>query len=124
MLVPTEASLRFFWERVTKQDDGCWVWSGSRARSGYPVTYVKGADGKTTKMSARRFAYQLLVDDTEVGGIQSCRTNPLCVNPDHAVINHSCAGDLSEADIEKIREGLQHWWKFHRQVLRPKVSMY
>lgn len=76
-----------FWEKVQKQDEGCWIWTGARkGRKGYECGYgfFYAGSGPRRVVNAHRFAYEL-----EVGpipdGYQLDHTcgNPPCVNPSH-----------------------------------------
>jgi hypothetical protein len=67
-----------FWSYVTRMN-GCWEWSGPRNRDGYGKLGI----GKK-KVSAHRFAYQLLVGELLEGREidHTCRVRS-CVNPEH-----------------------------------------
>lgn len=73
---PTE---KRFWERVNKQPDGCWLWTGTTNLRGYGIL----ARNNTMQL-AHRFSYELhkgVIPD----GMFVCHScdNPPCVNPDH-----------------------------------------
>lgn len=64
--------------KIAKQDNGCWLWTGSLSRDGYGNFH---ANNKT--MLAHRFSYQFhygVLPDAEI--CHSCDT-PACVRPDH-----------------------------------------
>ena len=67
-----------FMERVEKQSDGCWKWTGT-TRRGYGVV---GRDYKS--VLAHRLAYEYLVGEIP-NGMYVCHRcdNPICVNPEH-----------------------------------------
>lgn len=69
-----------FWQKVAKGADGeCWVWTGSKVRTGYGVHW---ADGKHVK--AHRYSYALHYGEIPEGMsvLHSC-DNPTCCNPAH-----------------------------------------
>lgn len=67
-----------FWEKVAKQEDGCWEWLGSKTHNGYGQFYSQ--NGRL----ASRFAYSFFVgaipDNLQMDHL--CR-NRACVNPNH-----------------------------------------
>lgn len=73
-------SLRF-WDRVIKDNDGCWLWMGA-LNHGYGRFVVGGRSGKS--MMAHRFSYEekkgVIPDGLQLDHL--CR-NRKCVNPDH-----------------------------------------
>ena len=82
-----------FWRYVTKQPDGCWIWTGARTDRGYGQLFVGGR-----MVYAHRFAWELLVGPIPAGqklGQWSCLPEPdrVCVNPAHlrlATSKQSC----------------------------------
>jgi hypothetical protein len=67
-----------FWERVDKSGD-CWLWTGSKNKSGYGSVL---AFGRT--MTTHRVSWALTYGDIP-DGLFVCHhcDNPPCVNPDH-----------------------------------------
>ncbi len=67
-----------FWSKVSKTEDGCWSWTGSKT-SGYGDFY----DG-VRKVSAHRYSYETLSGPIPEGLVLDhlCR-NRACVNPEH-----------------------------------------
>lgn len=75
---PRPAAERF-WKYVRKTET-CWLWTGGRHRAGYGSFSLQTG----VKISAHRFAYELLVGPIPPG-LQLdhlCRTHA-CVRPDH-----------------------------------------
>lgn len=72
-----------FEENAIKSQDGCWEWSGSHDRAGYPRLGVR-RDGTKTTVGAHRLAYEFYVGPIPDGLVidHLCR-NPGCVNPEH-----------------------------------------
>ena len=68
-----------FWDRLTRCADGCWVWQGSRLKTGYGTLSVDGRGWR-----AHRLAYTLAVGPIPQGlkVLHKC-DNPPCCNPDH-----------------------------------------
>jgi hypothetical protein len=99
------------------------VWTGPVAKAGYPITRTHKLDGTWgVRASARRFAWHLLVDETEIGGVLKCKKNNLCVNPEHLGLNHSKVSTVTEERVEEIRSSLAYFFKNHRKPRR--VSLY
>lgn len=65
-----------FWLKVDKQDNGCWLWTGSR--------YGNGRYGKFEDSNAHRWAYEHFVGRIPLGMQidHLCRVR-VCVNPAH-----------------------------------------
>lgn len=78
-------SIERFFETVTKQANGCWLWGGQINRDGYGVFRIGSLkDGSRRKVLAHRFAYEVLTGPIHKG-LQTdhlCRT-PACVNSAH-----------------------------------------
>ena len=72
-----------FESRVSKSEDGCWIWMGSVDKTGYGVLPVK-KNGKGRKVWAHRLAYELYVGLIPEGfEIDHLCRNRRCVNPGH-----------------------------------------
>jgi hypothetical protein len=65
---------------------GCWLWTGSVGRSGYPKTSIRDAGVRKT-VGAHRVFYAMHVGPIPAGScvLHKCDT-PLCVNPSHLEI--------------------------------------
>jgi hypothetical protein len=87
----TDKMTRLFWARVSKPDgeEGCWEWTGARAKTGYGVLNPHFAHRYSYTLHAGPIPERLVIDHL-------CR-NPPCVNPAHleAVTNR-----------ENVRRGL------------------
>jgi hypothetical protein len=73
-----------FWEKVDKTSE-CWLWTGSRYRSGgYGQFAVEYDEGRQRHGRAHRVAWILTHGAIPAGMevLHSC-DNPICVNPDH-----------------------------------------
>lgn len=67
-----------FWKRVEKRSDGCWTWTGAKAR-GYGHFGFRGRP-----VQAHRFIYRAIVGALEDGHqIDHLCRNRACVNPAH-----------------------------------------
>jgi hypothetical protein len=68
-----------FWEKVEKTD-GCWLWAGSKRKTGYGSFSV----GPSVSEGAHRVAYRLAFGPVPDGCFVLHRCdNPQCVRPDH-----------------------------------------
>ena len=65
----------YFWERVSKQSNGCWLWTGALTGDGY---------GILRRQTMHRWSYEKhrgeIPEGLEVDHLCSVRN---CVNPDH-----------------------------------------
>ena len=74
-----EYDMERFWNKVEKQTDGCWVWTGWITHNGYGMTWMNGKN-----VRAHRWAYEQVhgqIPDTLT--IDHLCRNRACVNPDH-----------------------------------------
>ena len=68
------------WQKIDKNNpNGCWVWTGAKARGGYGHINIGGKFP-----SAHRVVYEMIKGEIPEGLLLDhlCR-NPSCVNPDH-----------------------------------------
>jgi hypothetical protein len=80
--LPRKSPEERFWQKVqrTKNEEECWLWTGSKARHGYGQ--VK--HNPYRNISAHRVAYTLIFGDfaEELDVLHKC-DNPPCCNPNH-----------------------------------------
>lgn len=98
-----------FWERVRKDDSGCWVWIGARHGTGYGGFTVRGRQTTT----AHRFAYETLVGPVPDGmTIDHLCRNRICCNPEHL-------------EVVTYSENNQRSWDIRpRRAACPKGHLY
>ena len=114
-----------FWQKVDKQPDGCWFWTGYRIKRGYGMLTIN-----QRQLLAHRVAYEWLVGPIPQG-LQLdhlCRVTN-CVNPEHLepvtnaenarraalAYTHCCHGHLYDAENTIItRTGAKACRKCHR----------
>lgn len=83
-----EKTVEFFWKRVTKSDDGCWLWRTGRGNlpKKYGSISVYGGYGDGIYcISAHRASWIIHngpILDEEAVVMHEC-DNPACVRPDH-----------------------------------------
>jgi hypothetical protein len=73
------------WERVERQPDGCWLWTGPLTYRGYGLMSVGSeTDGSAGTKSTHRLAYELAVGPVPAGLELDhlCRVKACC-NPAH-----------------------------------------
>jgi hypothetical protein len=72
--------MKRFWDKVDKQENGCWMWTASTVKDGYG--YYKLSNGKSGR--AHRISWELANGDIpkKMCVLHKCDT-PRCVNPDH-----------------------------------------
>jgi hypothetical protein len=68
-----------FWNKVVKDEAGCWPWTGHIASHGYGIFHHDGS-----RIGAHRKAFEL-ANGPIPDGINVCHKcdNPRCVRPDH-----------------------------------------
>lgn len=77
-----------FFEKVAKQPDGCWLWTGY-LDGGAPRFIVKGRT-----VSARGWIYSQRHGEQPFGTqYRTTCENALCVNPDHLAIRSTPRGE-------------------------------
>jgi hypothetical protein len=94
--------------RIVKQEnDGCWIWTGSRTSAGYGNIEARGKSYR-----AHRLAYKFWVGPIPRGHwvLRRCH-NPLCCNPEHL---YTSAGSASPEErllskIDKQQNGCWLW---------------
>jgi hypothetical protein len=103
-----------FYEKFERDENGCWVWTGSTQNSGYGK--LLGFDGKT--ISAHRASWLLHHGDIP-GNLQVLHTcdNRSCVNPDHLFLG--TASDNMRDCSEKNRLGGNAVPKLTPEQIRP-----
>lgn len=83
--------------------DGCWIWTGSTASTGYGQIYDRRV-GKPQR--THRIAWELhygMVPPPHLCVMHMCDVRA-CVNPDHLMV-----GTIADNNLDMIRKGRQ-WW--------------
>lgn len=96
----------WFNARYEIDTNGCWIWKGAPAKSGYGVMYHKGIGGC---MLAHRASYTLHKGSIP-DGLLVCHKCDVrtCVNPDHLFL-----GTHKDNTQDKIKKG-RDWVRDHR----------
>jgi hypothetical protein len=75
----TQDTQNRFWNKVTKKENGCWIWIAAINNHGYGVFRLNHKN-----MLAHRIAYELIKGKIPDGlTLDHLCKNPPCVNPDH-----------------------------------------
>lgn len=96
-LVRSESIQSRFWSKVTRVEEGCWEWTGTKDKDGYGVFKIR------PKMyRAHRMVY-VMANDVDPGSLVVCHRcdRPDCVNPKHLFLG--TAGDNVRDMISKGR---------------------
>jgi hypothetical protein len=73
------ATIDHFLTHIEKQENGCWIWTGSKYKNGYSRFMYDGACGYGHRFSYEHFNGKI-PEGLQIDHL--CR-NKLCVNPDH-----------------------------------------
>ena len=86
--------------KFSKEESGCWIWSGTRNQRGYGQLLIGGRKGHWT--AAHRVSMHLYQGFDLESPLLVCHhcDNPPCVNPEHLFI-----GTQSDNTIDRERKG-------------------
>ena len=90
--------LEKFFEKVEKQQSGCWEWQGLTDNNGYGRFNFDGKQSSAHRFSAK-YLGNSIIDKMIV--CHKC-DNPGCVNPDHLFV-----GTIQDNKNDQIRKGRQ-----------------
>lgn len=120
MPIQNRPSKKQFREMVVVDDNGCWIWQGTKSSRGYGLLIV---DKKQVR--AHRYAWKLFKKKSEEG-LCVCHTcdTPSCVNPKHLFLGtHK---DNAEDRERKGRHGIGNGFpkgSHHTSETREKMSI-
>jgi hypothetical protein len=113
---PKRQSLLEKLERHVERADGCWLWKGSRSKSGYGQI----GHGRLNNFRAHRVAYQVLVGSIPKGMCVLHRCdNPACCNPAHLFLGTNADNSADMVAKDRQCKGERHWTK-KRTPLVPR----
>lgn len=94
-------TVKRFWAKIKKADNGCWNWTASKRPKGYGAFVWATDTGKIIQGSAHRFSYELHygVFDTILCVLHRC-DNPACVNPQHLFL-----GTRKDNNLDMVSKG-------------------
>lgn len=91
-------SLNRFLSKI-KKSENCWLWVGSKKKSGYGIFCLFGKSLNAHRVSFSHFKTTLLPGHLV---LHTCN-NPSCVNPEHLIL-----GDQTENMRHKVESGRHH----------------
>lgn len=99
----------YFLQWVTKMEDGCWIWEGSRLPNGY---------GTFRKTTAHRVAYSLWYGAAQLDGndIDHTCNVKLCVNPAHLDAQTHKVNTMRRSGATETHFGCGHDRATHGQI--------
>lgn len=104
--IPQAVSDRF-WAKVSKQENGCWLWMGKKGSNGrYVLFYLNGKF-----IAVHKWLYKLIWGEVPQGHFihHRCR-NGFCVNPDHLYLATDPRGRTDEERFwEKVDKSGDCW---------------
>jgi hypothetical protein len=91
-----DQTIQRFWDKVSRDDDGCFRWTREKNLKGYGRFLWKGQ-----RYAAHRFVYAItrMSDPGELLVLHHC-DNPGCVNPEHLFL-----GTARDNTIDMCRKG-------------------
>ena len=78
-----EINSELFWNRVTKYENGCWIWNGNKYSNGYGVVSISPLNGRQRTLSAHRVSFFLHNNIIPLDDLDHLCRNRICVNPFH-----------------------------------------
>ena len=109
--LPVEERLK---RNMKIDENGCWIWQGSKSGSGYPMIQMGRGPGEGPKL-AHRISYKVFNGEIPEGMVidhlcykEGGYSNRLCINPEHLeVTSHS--DNLKRGWKTKKAEGWKHY---------------
>lgn len=96
--------MKSFWDRVEKQAEGCWLWTGPMGNDGYGRLRVGGWNGK--RVRAHRHAYELVRGPIPDGAEVCHRCDvPRCINPEHLFVDTHHGNILDAVGKNRMAHG-------------------
>lgn len=108
----TEAATAYFRQRVRRDDDGCWRWTGGLNSKGYGN--MNPAGSKT--MAAHRYSHALHTGDPAGFVVRHTCHECRCVNPDHLAL-----GTVAENNADTLRSGRWSTRPAHQKLSDDQV---
>ena len=95
-----------FMGKVSKQDNGCWIWTGKVNREGYGIACID----HNRQSHARRLALQLFTgyESKAFLNIYDTCGNKACVNPEH-LLTSALDMRFLMTKVIKLPNGCWHW---------------
>jgi hypothetical protein len=110
---PDEVLINRIFEKITIDDNGCWLWDNDKQRGGYGMFW----DGQKPK-SAHRLVYELLVSKVESKDCVCHKCdNRRCVDPSHMFIGSHADNSADMVSKGRQAKGNRHWTKTSPELL-------
>lgn len=116
--IKDEKFLKRFWSKVTKTQDGCWLWTGSLQTQGYGNIEIKGK-----RLLPHRIAYILHKGEIPQG-LSVCHhcDIPKCCNPEHLFLGTAAdnTNDATQKGRMSYQQGTWDVGSVHRDLTHCK----
>lgn len=98
---------------------GCWIWRGTKSKSGYPIIKYRGKPVRVHRLVC------VLIKHESIEGLVVCHRCdvPLCVNPDHLFLG-THADNMADRDSKgRQAKGDGHGARIHREAFALRAKM-
>ncbi|MCX6897033.1 MAG: HNH endonuclease [Verrucomicrobia bacterium] len=108
-----ERVIKRFYSKVSKDENGCLVWTGTLDRGGYGALNITIAPGTFVMVKAHRWAKQYELQTLITPDVFVCHRcdNRVCVNPEHLFL-----GSNMDNVLDMLKKGRNRSTLTHEQV--------
>lgn len=113
-------TIRRFWAKVQKSDEGCWLWMASKDQKGYGVFWIGDRF-----LKAQRASFLINKGYVPPSNLFICHKcdNPGCVRPDHLFVGSNQDNMLDMTRKGRSRAGEKHPSKYKPESV-PKGEQH